>query len=94
MSVSKMNPPMSPMAELVGEVLAARHRLGETWWPVNTSANVAVRKLEGLGLIKTMHGTVERTVRCQLTEEGIAYFCDDAYSPPMLKWYKLKKKYR
>lgn len=92
--MSKRNPPLSPMAELVGEVLAARYRMGETWWPFNTSCNVAIRKLEGLGLIVTMHGAVEKTVRCKLTAEGIEEFTMPEYEPPILKRYKLKKKYR
>lgn len=85
---------LSPGQDLVMEVLAARHRLGESWWPFSNKLGQQLRKLEAHGLIRTMHGTVERTTRARLTDEGIAMYCDMGYVPPVFEKYKLKKKYR
>lgn len=77
-----MSADLAPTQELIGEVLAARYRLGEWYWTFGTRHLPAARALQDAGLITTMHGNVERTFRASLTPEGRAHFMSESYSPP------------
>jgi hypothetical protein len=76
---------LPPTQELILEVLAARHRLGETVWPFSNRCAKAAAVLEGLGLITTIQGNVPRTFRAMLTEVGITAILDPEYVPPIAR---------
>lgn len=77
----------TPTQELVLEVLAARTRLGESWWTFSSRPAIvaAARWLERECLIVMMGGQVERTFRAYLTAEGKKEVLDDNYTPPILR---------
>lgn len=68
--------------DLVMEVLAARHRLGERMWPFSTKAGPALKALEDRGLIGYKSGIVERTYNVWLTDAGKNEYLDASYIPP------------
>jgi len=76
---------LPPTQHLVLEVLAARHRLGENLWPFRSTLAPALRGLEQLGLVWTMHGSVENTVRAGLTEAGRDAVLSSTYIPPVFR---------
>jgi aspartate/methionine/tyrosine aminotransferase len=71
----------TPMQELLLEVLAARHRLGEPWWhfDANPATTRALTALESDGLIDIWSGQVPRTHRALLTAAGRAAAMDQNY---------------
>ena len=73
---------LSPTQVLVLEVLASRHRLGETHWTFSTRHLTALRALERRGLVCIMHGNVPRTCRAYLTGEGRKAALSDTYEGP------------
>jgi len=73
---------LPPTQFLVLEVLGARHRLGENLWPFRSTLAPALRRLEQLGLVWMMHGSVENTVRAGLTETGKDAVLSCEYTPP------------
>lgn len=82
---------LTPTQDLVMEVLAARHRLGEVVWPFVRSTGVtrAIHALIAQGLVWTMNGQVERSIRVGLTEEGREWVLDTSYvSPAEKRWLK------
>jgi len=76
---------LPPTQFLVLEVLGARHRLGENLWPFRSTLVPALRALEQLGLVWTMHGSVENTVRAGLTETGRDAVLSCEYVPPAFR---------
>jgi hypothetical protein len=74
---------LSPTQELVLEVLAARHRLGETLWSFTTKLTPSVRPLEVLGLVWWKSGVVERTIQVGLTDAGVKEMLDPTYVSPL-----------
>jgi len=76
---------LPPTQYLVLEVLGARHRLGENLWPFRSTLAPALRGLEQLGLVWTMHGSVENTVRAGLTEAGKDAVLSSTYTPPVFR---------
>lgn len=74
--------PLTPTEDLVLEVLAARHRLGELVWTFATRHRPAIRRLEARGLVAWKHGVVENTVIVQLTADGVAEAISPDYTPP------------
>ncbi len=76
---------LPPTQHLVLEVLGARHRLGENLWPFRSTLAPALRALEQLGLVWTMHGSVENTVRAGLTEAGKDAVLSCEYVPPAFR---------
>ncbi len=72
---------LPPTQYLILDVLGARHRLGETLWPFPSTLGPALRGLEQLGLLWTMHGSVENTVRAGLTEAGKDAVLSSTYTP-------------
>lgn len=77
-------PNITPTQELVLEVLAARHRLGESLWTFtsNRAVTVALEALEAAELVNTMGGVVERTVRASLTDTGRDLMLTPGYRLP------------
>lgn len=73
---------LSPTQSLVLEILAARHRLGETHWTFSTRHLTALRALEKQGLVGLMHGNAPRTCRAYLTEAGRKAALSEAYEGP------------
>lgn len=67
------------------EVLAARHRLGETLWPFDTRCMPAIRKLAEMGLVNHKHGIVDKTEQVWLTDHGRESFVMADYIPPIFK---------
>ncbi len=61
-----------PLRNMILEVLAARHRLGEPFWhfDADPSTLYALKMLEQAGLISVDSGMVERTRRASLTAAG------------------------
>lgn len=78
---------LTPTEDLIMEVLAARHRLGEPFWPILNSPTTsrAARHLEERGLIIRLHGNTPNTFRARLTTEGITQYTDPEYTPPILQ---------
>jgi hypothetical protein len=68
--------------DLIMEVLAARHRLGENIWPFDSALRPRLRALAGLGLIGYKGGIVEGTCNAWMTDEGRRRFLDPTYTPP------------
>jgi hypothetical protein len=73
---------LSPTQALVLEVLAGRHRLGETHWTFSTRHLLALRALEKQGLVGLMHGIAPRTCRAYLTDAGRKAALSEAYKGP------------
>jgi len=76
--------PLTPTEDLVLEVLAARHRLGEHLWTFTTRHRPAVRRLEARKLVTWKHGPVENTLLVALTTDGIAHAISPNYTPPAM----------
>ncbi len=76
---------LPPTQYLVLEVLGARHRLGENFWPFRSTVAPALRGLEQLGLVWTMSGSVENTVRAGLTAPGKDAVLSSTYIPPAFR---------
>ena len=68
--------------ELALEVLAARFRLGENIWTFHSKHGRTLSDLEEKGLVYTMHGVVQGTIRAGLTDEGKAAMLSDTYTAP------------
>jgi hypothetical protein len=67
---------------LILEVLAARHRTGESRWPFPSRLRPAVRALSDAGLVDWKSGTVSKTIQVWLTPAGRAAMLSDTYRPP------------
>jgi hypothetical protein len=81
----------TPTQELILEVLAARHRLGEHLWTFDSRTRAAAEVLAKAGLIRVLDGSVEHTYRARLTEAGRAQqLIDDYESPPTRKVRELE----
>lgn len=52
------------------DVLAARHRLGETMWTFSSRLTNTARRLETRGLVRYKSGVVEKTIQVFLTDQG------------------------
>lgn len=76
---------LPPTQFLILEVLAARHRLGETLWTFPASLKPAVAALDRLGLVWQASGVVEYTIRAGLTDAGRAACVSGDYVPPFAK---------
>lgn len=73
---------LPPTQALVLEILAARHRLGETWWTFSTRHLTALRALEKRGLVGLMHGIIPHTCRAYLTDAGRRAALSETYEGP------------
>lgn len=52
------------------DVLAARHRLGETMWTFSTKLTPTAKRLASRGLVWWKSGIVEKTIQVFLTDQG------------------------
>lgn len=75
---------LTPTEDLVMEVLAARHRLGEQLWTFDARHRRVIESLAEKGLANLIHGTVERTVRASLTAAGRDRYLKADYVAPVL----------
>ncbi len=66
---------VSAAGDLVLEVLAARHRLGEPWWPFDRRHRAALARLADRGLVE-VDGD-----RAQLTDEGRRIYLSPGWVP-------------
>lgn len=77
---------LTPTEDLILEVLIARHRLGEPFWPVSTRNQKAINSLAGKGLVSDYGSVTENSVRVGLTIKAKAYWCNpDTYVPPIFR---------
>lgn len=72
---------LTPTADLIGDVLAARHRLGESFWEFDRRVAPALQQLLDHGLIT--YDSDKR--RASLTARGQGYFMDDGYLAPVVQ---------
>lgn len=77
-----MSDTLTPTEELVMEVLAARYRNGEKLWTFRTRERHALESLAKRGLVETMHGIVEGTIRASLTQAGRSAMLSETYKSP------------
>lgn len=83
MSAPTIDPDTLPTTQqLALEVLAARHRLGETLWPFTPRATPALKALAGHGLVDLLAGTVSTGMRARLTDAGRAAVLSPTYESP------------
>lgn len=78
-----MLPNEKPKQDLLMEVLAARHRLGEAVWTFREMHAKTIKQLEAEDYVFSMHGVVEGTIRAGLTEKGRKAYVSDSYEPPI-----------
>lgn len=78
---------VTPTQELVLELLASRHRLGEQIWTLARNATVtsALVWLEKAGLVGYKHGVVENSYLAWLTDLGKERELSPTYVPPILE---------
>ncbi|AEL97739.1 helix-turn-helix DNA binding domain protein [Mycobacterium phage IkeLoa] len=76
---------LTPTQELVLEVLAARHRLGEQFWtfPNRRAIRKASRELAEAGLVWCDTAPTPGSFRVGLTEQGKLACIDPGYVPPV-----------
>lgn len=75
---------LTPTEDLICEVLAARHRLGEPFWPVDRRHRRALDSLTAKGLVSYQSGWTPKDLRAQLTDKGRAVYLKDDYVAPAL----------
>ncbi|GAA0719422.1 hypothetical protein Drose_05745 [Dactylosporangium roseum] len=73
---------LPPTQYLICELLAARHRTGETWWHIPAKVKWALLALADAGLVDIMAGQQPRTFRARLTDAGRAAFMPAVWTPP------------
>jgi len=76
-----VEPDVSPTAELVLEVLIARHRLGEPFWPFTTRVSRALDELASRGWVAHWDGPIPRTRNAKLTTVGRDRWLTPGYRP-------------
>lgn len=76
---------LPPTQQLILEILAARLRLGEGLWPFPTKHIRAIKALEKAGLVRIIHGNVEKSVRVMLTPVGVKSMQQSDYRSPLEK---------
>jgi hypothetical protein len=62
---------LTPTQELIIEVLTARHRLGEPFWPFTTKLGKSIETLCAFDLVNERSGPVERTVYLSFTPKAL-----------------------
>ncbi|WP_422744289.1 hypothetical protein ACN27B_08560 [Micromonospora sp. WMMD754] len=77
---------LPPTQYLILEVLAARHRTGETLWTFPAKLRPHMDALANLGLIGWKSGITEGTIRAWLTEQGLAAAISPTYITPNAEW--------
>jgi hypothetical protein len=78
-------PRLTPTQGEILDHLAARHRLGETYFALDARLTTAVSRLEDLGLVDMISGNVEHSIRAMLTPAGVTYAVSPTYESPLEK---------
>lgn len=77
-------PGLTACQDVLVDLLVARSRLGESFWPISTRLNRTYKILEEKGYVEIMHGHVDGTVRLALTPQAKAKLIENsAYVPPI-----------
>jgi hypothetical protein len=77
---------LSPTEELITEVLIARHRLGEPFWPIAKRNQKAIDSLGEKGLVNDYGHNSPGTVRVALTLKAKALWARPlTYVPPIFR---------
>ena len=77
-------PKTTDAQELMVDLIVARHRLGEPFWPVSTRLNRTYKVLAEKGYVEIIDGNVEGTVRLRLTSAARKELIEDSsYVPPI-----------
>lgn len=71
--------------DLLVDLLVARTRLGEPFWPVSTKMTRSYHELKEKGYVTILRGHVDGTVRLMLTEQAKAELLHDATFSPVEK---------
>jgi hypothetical protein len=75
---------LTSQQELMVDMLVARHRLGEPFWPVSTKLYRTYNELHTKGYVEILDGNVERTVRLMLTRKARKKLIEDStYTTPL-----------
>lgn len=82
----KTTPNLTPTQDLLMEALAARTRLGHTWWTFdrNRTSSKGATELEKLGYIRILSGMTEGTFRAELTALGMEAYFEEGYVAPIM----------
>lgn len=76
---------LTPLQEMVTEVLVARWRLGERRWPFPASCNRALNALARRGLVTLESGPTGDTRYVQLTPAGQRRYLTGTYTAPLTR---------
>lgn len=78
-------PKLTAAQELMVDLLVARHRLGEPFWPVSTQLSRTYKTLRDKGYVEIIDGNVEGTDRLMLTRTARQELIQDRdyYVPPI-----------
>ena len=76
---------LTPTQDLFIEVLAARHRLGESVWTFGLRHARTANQLAVLGLVAWKDGVTEGAFLAWLTPGGRAFAMSPDYTPPVLR---------
>lgn len=80
---------LTPTEYLVGEVLIARERAGETHWTFPTRVRPSIKRLAERGIVGYKSGVVPKTCIVWFTDEGRKLFTYEDYDVKVVP----KKKY-
>lgn len=82
----KVEAGLTPTEDLILEVLVARHRLGEPFWPIPLRNTKAINSLEAKGLVNDYGSATEGCVRVALTLKAKALWArPETYVPPIFR---------
>ncbi len=73
---------LPPTQQLILEVLAARHRLSEPHWPIDSKNLAQLNSLQGRGLVTHDAAPTPGDRRTRLTPAGERMMLDDGYVAP------------
>jgi hypothetical protein len=77
-------PGLTAQQTLMVDLLQARHRLGEPFWPVSTKLYRTYNELHTKGYVEVLDGNVERTVRLRFTRRAHKELIEDStYVTPL-----------
>jgi DNA-binding MarR family transcriptional regulator len=74
---------LTPTEELILDTLAARLRTGEHLWTFTSTLAARMRRLEAAGLVTSMGGVTENTIRASLTAAGRDAWLSSSWVPPL-----------
>lgn len=71
-------PKLTAPQDLMVDLLVARTRLGEPFWPISTKLTRTYTELSAKGYVEVLHGHVSGTVRLSLTATARKELIDDS----------------